>query len=187
MNDQGAEDRSGARLRRHLRLLDEGVAPVVARYRGQIQCRPGCSECCHQTFQVSELEGAELRRGLAAAPAELAAAIRSRAATYSPGRGEPCPALDEGGRCGLYAFRPRICRKYGIPLWDPNKPEEVRTCRLNFRGSYDLDAELIAAPQAAWAADWIALREELGAGLQVNKSIAAWLLEAPGEGARGGR
>jgi Fe-S-cluster containining protein len=175
MDDRAPEDQRRARLSRHLRLLDDGVAPIVARYRGQIQCRAGCSECCHQTFKVSELEGEELRRGLAAAPAAAAAAIALRAASYTPGRGEPCPALDEQGRCGLYEHRPRICRKYGIPLWDPNRPEELRTCRLNFRGVHDLDAELIAPPQAAWAADWIALREELAAGPQVNQTIAAWL------------
>lgn len=165
-----------SRLRLHLRIVDGDVAPVVARYREHIQCRAGCSECCHQTFAVSEVEGALLRAGLSVAPAATRAEIVARARTYVAGRGDPCPALSEAGTCGLYEHRPRICRKYGIPLWHPERPHELKTCRLNFRGVADLDADLIVEPQAAWAADWISLREELALGAQDNRSIAAWLL-----------
>lgn len=167
--------REEQRLRVHLRIIDGDVAPVVARYRANIQCRPGCSECCGQRFQVSEIEGALLRSGLAAAPAPVQAAIVARARAYAPG--DACPVLDpERETCALYEHRPRICRKYGIPLWNPERPHELKTCRLNFRGVPDLDPDLIVEPQAAWAADWIALREELALGRQDNRSIAAWLL-----------
>ena len=165
------------RLRVHLALIDGGVAPVVARYRAHIGCRAGCSECCHQSFRVSELEGALLREGLAAAAPAVRAEIVARAGEYQAGRGEACPALSEAGACQLYEHRPRICRKYGIPLWSPERPHELNTCRLNFRGVEDLDAELIVEPQAAWAADWIELREELELGAQDTRPIAAWLRE----------
>lgn len=169
-------NREEQRLRVHLRIIDGDVGPVVARYRAHIECRPGCSECCHQSFQVSELEGALLRSGLAAAEAPTRAAITARARAHEPG--QACPVLDpETGKCALYDHRPRICRKYGIPLWNPERPHELRTCRLNFRGVADLDPDLIVEPQAGWAADWIALREELALGPQVNRPIAAWLLE----------
>ena len=172
------EDRevATARLRVHLAIIDGGVAPVVTRYRAQIECRPGCSECCHQSFRVSEVEGALLQEGLASAPAGVRAAIVGRARDYTAGQGVACPVLDEDGRCQLYAHRPRICRKYGIPLWNPERPHELKTCRLNFRGVADLDAALIVEPQAGWAEDWIALREQLALGPQENRSIAAWLL-----------
>ncbi|MCY1056985.1 YkgJ family cysteine cluster protein [Nannocystis sp. SCPEA4] len=163
------------RLRVHLRIVDGDVAPVVARYREHIQCRPGCGECCRQSFTVSEIEGALLREGLAAADPSTRAAIVARARTHAPGAA--CPALGDGEICLLYAHRPRICRKYGIPLWHPERPHELKTCRLNFRGVADLDADLIVEPQAGWAADWIALREELGLGRQDNRSIAAWLAD----------
>lgn len=171
-------ERTGSRrLRRHLAIIDRDVAPVVARYRANIACRAGCSECCHQSFRVSELEGALLREGLAAAAPEVRAAIRGRAAGYQAGRSEACPALGDDGTCQLYEHRPRICRKYGIPLWNPERPLELNTCRLNFRGVADLDAELIVEPQAAWAEDWISLRAELGLGPQDSRPIAAWLRE----------
>jgi Fe-S-cluster containining protein len=165
------------RLRVHLAIIDRGVAPVVARYREHIECRPGCSECCHQSFRVSELEGEMLRAGLAAAAPEVQREVSARAAAYQSGRGEACPALAGDGTCQVYEHRPRICRKYGIPLWHPDRPEELSTCRLNFRGVDDLEAALIVEPQAGWAEDWIALREQLGLGPQDNRSIAGWLRE----------
>lgn len=169
------------RLRVHLRIIDGDVAPVVTRYQAHIACRPGCGECCRQTFSVSEIEGALLREGLAAADAATHADILARATSYVPGRGEACPILGPDERCRLYDHRPRICRKYGIPLWHPERPEQLTTCRLNFRGVADLDADLIVEPQAGWAADWIALREELALGPQDNRPIAAWLLAADEE------
>jgi Fe-S-cluster containining protein len=172
MGDDSRRDR----LRAHLRLIDEGVAPVVQRYRTHIQCRAGCSDCCHQTFRVSQLEGELLREGLAKAPPPIRADIEERARTWSPDAREPCPVLSEEGRCRLYEHRPRICRKYGIPLWHPDKPDEVRTCPLNFRDVADIDSQLVLEPQANWAEDWIRLRQQLRLGPQQNHTIAEHLL-----------
>lgn len=164
-----------ARLRVHLRLLDEGVAPVVERHAAHIQCGPGCSDCCHQSFAVSALEGEWLREGLRAAPEAVRADILARAGTWRPGAKLPCPVLGDDGRCRLYAHRPRICRKYGIPLWHPDRPHEVRTCPKNFRGVADIDAELVLDPQARWAEDWIALRRELALPPEPDRPIAEHL------------
>ena len=173
MNDPARRER----LHKHLRLIDQGVAPVVERHRAHIQCRAGCSDCCHQTFRVSELEGELLREGLAAAPQEVRAGIVERAAAWTPDARQPCPVLSPGGTCLLYEHRPRICRKYGIPLWHPDRPHEVRTCPLNFRGVTDIDAELVLEPQVVWAEDWIALRKELALGPRRDRTIAEHLLE----------
>jgi hypothetical protein len=173
------ESRARERLRRHLRLVDDGVRPVVARYAAQVRCGPGCSDCCHQTFSVSAIEGALLREGLAALPASDRAEIRERAAAWQPDRRDPCPVLGADGRCRLYDHRPRICRKYGIPLWHPDRPHEVRCCPLNFRDMADIDPGLILDPQADWAADWIRLREELGLPGGTERPIAEHLRDEP--------
>jgi hypothetical protein len=173
------ESRARERLRRHLRLVDDGVRPVVARYAAQVRCGPGCSDCCHQTFSVSAIEGALLREGLAALPASDRAEIRERAAAWQPDRRDPCPVLGADGRCRLYDHRPRICRKYGIPLWHPDRPPEVRCCPLNFRDMADIDPGLILDPQADWAADWIRLREELGLPPGADRPIAEHLRDEP--------
>jgi Fe-S-cluster containining protein len=151
-----------ARLRVHLAIIDRDVAPVVDRYREHVQCREGCGDCCHQTFRVSALEGVLLRDGLAALPEPTRTAILARAKAYVADTRMPCPALDDAARCLLYDSRPRLCRKYGIPLWHPDRPHEVTTCTLNFRGVQDIDAALILDPQAEWARDWIRVREATG-------------------------
>jgi Fe-S-cluster containining protein len=170
------EDRARARLRVHLRLIDRDVAPVVERYRAHIECRAGCSDCCHQTFRVSEIEGAYLREGLATLPAATRDDILARARAYVPDARQPCPVLDDDGRCRLYAHRPRICRKYGIPLWHPDRAHEVTTCPKNFRDATDVDADLILDPQAEWARDWIRLRRELELPDSPRATIAEHLL-----------
>jgi len=164
-------------LRRHLQILDEGVAPVEERYARHMHCAPGCSDCCHQTFRVSALEGELLREGLARCDAELRAEILARAADYGADLRAPCPVLGDDGRCLMYEHRPRICRKYGIPLWHPDRPHEVRCCSLNFRDAEDIDSELILEPQAAWAEDWIRVREALGITDTEDRTIAEHLLQ----------
>ena len=153
MNDTARD-----RLRALLRVIDTDVEPVVERYRSHIECAKGCSDCCHQTFRVSALEGAFLREGLAATDPQTRADILRRAQDYEPDARQPCPVLSDQGACRLYAHRPRICRKYGIPLWNPERPERVDTCPKNFVGIRDIDAGLIVEPQARWAEAWIEVR-----------------------------
>ena len=160
------------RLRIHLKLIEDGVAPVVERYREHVQCRAGCSDCCSQSFTVSALEGELLRKGLA--ESDVREDILARARQWQTG--QPCPVLSDDGRCRLYAHRPRICRKYGIPLWHPDRPNEVRTCPKNFVGVADIDPDLVLDPQAAWAEDWIALGDELSLGDPQRAPIAEHLL-----------
>lgn len=170
--------RARTRLRRHLALVDQGVAPVVTRYREHIECRAGCSDCCRQRFTIPTIEAELLLEGLDAADADRRAAIVARAHAHHPAQGDPCPVLDDDGRCSLYEHRPRICRKYGIPLWHPDRPHEVRTCEKNFRGVHDIEMDAIVEPQAAWAADWIAVRRELGLGGQRITIAAAIVAHA---------
>ena len=152
-------DTSRDRLRHLLRTIDHDVEPVVQRYRANIECAKGCSDCCHQTFRISNLEGAYLREGLAEASVEVRADILERARTYEADTRTPCPVLSTEGACRLYAHRPRICRKYGIPLWNPERPDRVDTCPKNFVGVHDIDAGLIVEPQARWAEAWIEIRD----------------------------
>ena len=131
----------------------------------RIQCRSGCSDCCHQLFQITEIEAAEIARGVATLPPERSHALAGRSRQYAERRreitaigGEPeawgslpppgarlaCPALGEDGACTIYEFRPLICRKFGVPLWNPDRPGRVWACELNFRPGEEIeDGELI--------------------------------------------
>jgi len=119
----------------------------------RIQCRPGCSDCCGQLFQITEIEAAFISHGVQKLDPSERQRMSARAAVYLEERrklvatnGEPeawgslpplgtrlpCPALEDGV-CRIYDHRPLICRKYGIPLYNPEKPGRVFACGLNFK------------------------------------------------------
>ena len=48
----------------------------------RIRCRAGCAECCHQLFQITEIEAAALSAGLRSMPEEKQRALKDRARVY---------------------------------------------------------------------------------------------------------
>lgn len=99
-----------------------------------MQCRAGCSDCCRARLSITRVEASFLRGGLATLTERARAELSAR--TREKGR-EMCPALDDDGRCGIYAFRPLICRTYGAPLRHRHEvpmvnPPIVDVCDLNF-------------------------------------------------------
>jgi Fe-S-cluster containining protein len=145
-----------------------------------IHCRAGCSECCHQLFQITEIEAAEVSRGAAAMEAGVRDRVLANARQYlverqrlvsrsgepeawgnlpPPGTKLPCPAL-ENGECLIYEHRPLICRKFGIPLWNPDRPGRVYACELNFApGQEIVDPDLIQI-QTGLHQEWKALQAD---------------------------
>ena len=114
---------------------------------GTLPCRQGCSHCCMGLFPVTLLDKREIQRGLRSLPDEHRMRIEEKAreqvstlAVAAPALitnhfidrwpdGEidrlierfdalPCPALERDGSCGLYDFRPLVCRSMGIPTDD---------------------------------------------------------------------
>jgi Fe-S-cluster containining protein len=131
---------------------------------GRIHCRPGCTDCCHHLFQISEIEAAEISRFVRQLPAPERSRLEDRARPYREARDAlmrshgfidargrlpsqetrlACPALHDG-RCSLYGHRPLICRKYGMPLVDSREARRVFACELNFRpGEHINDLQLV--------------------------------------------
>lgn len=120
----------------------------------RIQCRSGCSACCSQLFQITEPEAAVISQGVQTLDANTAEALKEKALRYLGARAEllargvgdeawgslpppgsrlACPALSEAGECKIYPYRPLICRRFGVPLWNPDRPGRVYACELNFR------------------------------------------------------
>ncbi len=143
--------------------LAQAVDQEFERGRGlhgpRIQCGPGCYECCHQLFQITELEAAVISEAVAGMPPAERTALQDRARAYSARRallvtaqGEPeawgslpppgtrllCPALEDG-LCRIYQARPLICRKFGVPLYNPSRPDRVFACEINFRDGDAID------------------------------------------------
>jgi Fe-S-cluster containining protein len=133
-------------------------------YGARLRCGPGCSDCCHQLFQITEIEAGVIRSGVNTLPVEQREVLLARARAYLPARQAlssrigvteawgslppqgarlACPALIDG-ICAIYEHRPLICRKFGIPLYHPARPNRVAACELNFRdGDEIVDGGLI--------------------------------------------
>jgi len=140
-------------------ILDAALASTTARSGDWLACKPGCHQCCVGVFPISQFDSENLRAALNAAPAALAASIRTRAQAARarltrdfPGdpttgilfteehheaafddfaNDEPCPVLDPTtGTCDLYAARPVQCRTFGPPL--RNEDNGLAVCELCF-------------------------------------------------------
>jgi len=65
----------------------------------------------------------------------------------------PCPALEDGV-CQIYEYRPLICRKFGIPLYNPDKPGQVFACQLNFKAGDAIEDDDLVQIQTEIHSDW---------------------------------
>ncbi len=55
-----------ARDRELVQIVDDALASAVSRAGTWLACRPGCTQCCHGVFAISQLDAARLRAGFAA-------------------------------------------------------------------------------------------------------------------------
>ncbi|HWO26029.1 MAG TPA: YkgJ family cysteine cluster protein [Kofleriaceae bacterium] len=93
--------------------VDAFFARVRARHGDDMQCHTGCSDCCHVRLTVTSVEAAAIAAEIASWPADRRRALGSGAAA---GPADRCAALDEAGRCRIYAARPIVCRSHGVPI-----------------------------------------------------------------------
>jgi Fe-S-cluster containining protein len=150
---------------------DAEFARNKAIYGDKIHCRKGCNECCSQIFQITELEAAHISAAIKKMPSDQQRQIKQRALQYlreregllarhdipdawgslpKPGLRLPCPALEQGA-CSIYAHRPLICHKYGIPLFNPSRPDQLFACELNFKPGESLGVtELVRIQTGVW-------------------------------------
>jgi uncharacterized protein len=117
--------------------VDAFFTRVQSRYGSAMQCKAGCTACCHVRLSVTALEASVIREGLAALPEAERARLAHRAEHGAPGA---CPALEADGRCALYAWRPLVCRSHGVPIRqrEPDGTASVSACEKNFEGGTGL-------------------------------------------------
>lgn len=161
---------------------------------GNLPCQQGCSQCCVGLFPVTILDRQEIQRGLRTlsdthrnrierTAAEQATALTVAAPRLNTSRfidrwpeGDvdriierfdtwPCPALEQDGTCGLYEFRPLVCRSMGVPQDDGvcvNGACAVQTAVPLIRLSKAMREEenQLAGMEAE---ELVALRDQLGA------------------------
>ena len=145
--------------------VDAFFARVQARHGADLRCASGCSDCCRGGLTVTPVEAATIRALLHALPAPDRAALREAGRTRSHDAVR-CVALDESGRCGIYAARPLVCRSHGVPvrLQGARGLPVVQACELNFTARGPAAAEpdcvldqttlstVLAAIDTAWSA-----------------------------------
>ena len=139
---------SPAVYRKLLEQLDRWMADGRRDHPGVMPCRAGCAACCRGPFDVTvadvelireavdRLSEAD-RREVGTRARRLLARMRELEPQWAPPydvgdlgddrfdavadalAAEPCPLLDERGRCRIYDDRPMVCRLIGLPMRSP--------------------------------------------------------------------
>lgn len=151
----------------------------------KIHCASGCTECCYHLFQITEPEAAYIASGVEHLDKHRREALRERARGYlqalekiAPTR-LSCPALEDGV-CSIYEFRPLMCHKFGMPLYNPDKPGQIFACELNFQAGEEITDPQLIQIQTRIHQDWKQLQAEYrGArgGHSVTLSVAQAILQ----------
>jgi Fe-S-cluster containining protein len=150
------------------------------RYGSKIQCRLGCTDCCHHLFRITEIEAAYISKGIKGLETDARLRLEERARRYHrererlltdnavpdawgtlppPGMRLACPALEDGA-CQIYTHRPLVCRKYGIPLYHPQKPSRLFACELNFKPGEEIEDSQLVQIQTSIHDRWAEVQAE---------------------------
>lgn len=172
----GVAARADSEFARAVERYRDHVAPNG---RKGLQCGKGCASCCYQLFNISLLEAAAISRHMKTLPHAEQERLRQRARAYQPQRRAllagraaetglvqiegklplaglrlACPAL-EGDACSIYAARPLICRKFGMPIYSPSAPGRLGACELNFSDGEEIeDTGELVRRQTALHNEW---------------------------------
>ena len=155
----------------------------------KMQCRNGCSMCCSQLFPISAIEAAYISRAVKQLDPETREEMRQKARAYLAeltgaevdetgsvevhsqvvgaaleklaGRHHiPCPALKDDS-CTIYSHRPVMARKWGIPLWNPKRPNVLQACELNFKPGEVIEGEGLVEPQVELEYRWLTFKNSV--------------------------
>jgi len=143
-----------------------------AAQKNRVTCLRGCHECCSSGFfDITLLDALHIREGLKKVPAPVRKRIVDRAneqldilekkGAFS--RKDPllktlasidsisrrsmkmrCPALDDGGACLIYEFRPHICRIFGPTVRGPRRAVRLEGCGYFKRDIPEADFAILA-------------------------------------------
>lgn len=136
--------------------VDDFFSRVHDRYRSDMKCGAGCSDCCGHHLTVSLVEAESIAQTLATRDAATRKRLAARASSLADGEG-PCPALEDDGRCAVYEGRPLVCRSHGAPMYVGSaslpvlageleqEGAVIKCCHLNFteRSLDDVDPECV--------------------------------------------
>ena len=183
-----------------LSKVDQEFNRVRDIFIDRMQCRRGCSSCCSQLFSISAIEAAYISKALKELDYESREQMRLKALAYleeltgAPvdptqsveahsqvieealdrlvGRHHiPCPALKDDA-CTIYSHRPVMARKFGIPLWNPKKPNVLQACELNFKQGEVIEADGLVEPQIKLEYQWMEFKSHTHQQLGLPQLVA---------------
>jgi len=177
----------------HISAVDREFRREAEMFKDRMRCGRGCSMCCSQMFSISTIEAAYISRAVKSMPEAERERLQAASSEYlararvmtgnddssgkeqsivpRPGLRLQCPALLNDA-CSIYDVRPIICRKWGIPIFNPSKPLEVQACELNFRPGEEIEADGIVEPQARLLEEWVQLKDRARQELEAPISTA---------------
>jgi Fe-S-cluster containining protein len=86
-----------------VRIMDAGLAEAARKAGAWLACRPGCTQCCHGTFAIDELDAQRLHAGMERLRKDnpaLAATIEQRAEAWIAEHGADFPGDPRTGLLG---------------------------------------------------------------------------------------
>lgn len=126
-----------------VKSAETGFHKISNEYPSEVNCKPGCSDCCHALFDVTLIEAMYISTKFREkykdfdrekildraniADREIHRIKRNAFKAQKKGATEieiigqmamervKCPLLNEEKKCDLYEFRPINCRVYGVP------------------------------------------------------------------------
>lgn len=123
------------------RQVDDQVKMIKKANLSQINCRKGCSSCCHNRLYLFKIEFDRLKKAYLRLSQPLKTLIKKEAdLKWQQGT---CPLLVDGA-CSLYDIRPIICRTHGYPLQSKVRTKnqsQISVCELNFQGTRSYNDE----------------------------------------------
>jgi uncharacterized protein len=134
-----------------------------------IQCRRGCSHCCHGPVEIWPHEAALLieaarEAGVELDDARLERQSRQTVATWrqQPAADRACVFLDASGACRVYASRPNACRKLLVTS-DPGLCDAEKGAMDRVERWFSWESEILES----------AAQEVFGSGLLPRLLLAA--------------
>ncbi len=123
-----------------LKALQENASSfftkIASQYENDMQCKEGCSKCCHTEISIFTWEAALIVEWFESLSIQMKSIlytlwVKEQEIGEDPEGVEkrPCPFLYED-RCSIYNARPNICRTQGLALLVESN---VDHCPLNFK------------------------------------------------------
>lgn len=108
-------------------IVDKAVEEIYQQHPNEIECHPGCADCCHAVFDISFIEASYLasvvitKRKLLIEQKKLIETAASEFELLMQQQSDPassrirCPLLANNKLCLVHEARPINCRTYGTP------------------------------------------------------------------------